>query len=58
MPRKFLQVLSISKAQLMPSNAVSAEHQYFNGAELLHYLKSQMICPINNDKFVALIFVI
>ena len=41
----------------MLNNAVSVEDQYSNGAELLHYLISQKIRQISNDKFVTLIFV-
>ena len=39
MSSKFLQVSSIIQTQLMSTNAVCAEHQYFNGVKLLHYWK-------------------
>ena len=41
----------------MLSNAVCVENQYFNSAELLHYLKSEKIRQISNNKFVTLNFV-
>ena len=47
----------VSSSVRVPSNTVCVERQYFNSVKLLHYLKSQKIPQIGNNKFITLNFV-